>query len=178
MVLLLLVAPVLLKGQSFSLRAGIYEFTDVAAREFYVLAPTLMVGYDVWKKSRMSLEVSTGLSFNSVKYNDHKHYLYMVPVCLTFQYHLPNPDAKVHPVIGAGMSLLGKADVNKDFDKTHYSLAYGYHARGGLHILVKQKAILMLELSYHLILPPVSEDLGLSGILLTAGIRLPFRSIP
>ena len=82
------------------------------------------------------------------------------------------------PVIGAGMSLMGKADVNKDFDKTHYSLAYGYHARGGLHILVKQKATLMVDLIYNLILPPATEDLGLSGVLVSMGIRLPFKNLP
>jgi hypothetical protein len=173
MVIFMVIAPFIIKGQAVSIRAGIYDFTDITAREFYVLAPAILAGYNVWQKSRLSLQLSTGLSFNSVKYNDHRHYLYMVPVLLTVNYDLLNPDSKVHPVIGAGIGLMGKADVNSSLEKTHYSMTYGYHATGGLHFLLKQKVTLTLELTYNLLFPPVPEELDIAGLITTVGILLP-----
>lgn len=167
------IAPFVVKGQAVSLRAGIYDFTDNTAREFYVLAPTILAGYDVWQKSRLSLELSAGLSFNSIRYNDHHHYLYMVPILLTVNYDLLNPDSKVHPVIGAGIGLMGKADVNSDLEKTHYSMTYGYHATGGLHFQVKPKVTLTLEITYNLLMPQVPEELDIAGLITTFGILLP-----
>ena len=164
------------RGQPFSIRTGIYEFSDITAREFYVLAPTILAGYDVWKKSRLGLEVSAGLSFNSIRYNGRHHNLYMVPVFVTVNYDLPNPDSRVHPVIGGGFGLMGKADANTSLGKTHYSLAYGYHAVGGLHFLTRRNVTLTLDLTYNFIIPPASEDLDISGLMTMIGIRLPLRT--
>ena len=171
--LFLIIAPFVTKGQAISIRAGIYDFTDITAREFYVVAPIILAGYDVWRKSHLGLQLSTGLSFNSIKYNDHRHYLYMVPILLTVNYDLLNPDSKVHPVIGAGIGLMGKADVNSNLKKTHYSMTYGYHATGGLHFLVNQKITLTLELTYNFLMPQVPEELDIAGLITTFGILLP-----
>ena len=173
LVTLIMITPREMNAQAVSLRAGVYDFTDNTAREFYVIAPTFLAGYDVWHKSRLSLRLSTGLSFNSIKYNGHHHYLYMVPVLLTVSYELLNPDSRIHPVIGAGMGIMGKADVNSSLDKTHYSLTYGYHATGGLHFNVNQNLMLTLELTYNLMMPPAPEELDVAGLITTVGVLLP-----
>jgi hypothetical protein len=173
MLILLFIIPLSLRSQPISVRAGIYDFTDITAREFYVLAPTVVAGYDAWRKSQLSFCVSAGFSFNSIKYNDHRHYLYMIPVFLTMNYDLLNPDAKVWPVIGGGLSLIGKADQNKDFSKTIYSFTYGYHATGGVHIRLKKGLIITADLTYNLLLPPVMEELNVSGVIAAFGVKLP-----
>lgn len=173
MVIFIIIAPFISKGQAVSVRVGIYDFTDITAREFYVVAPTILAGYDVWRRSHLSLQLSTGLSFNSIKYNEHHHYLYMVPILITVDYDLLNPDSKVHPVIGAGIGIMGKADVNRNLEKTHYSMTYGYHATGGLHFMIKQNVTLTLELTYNLLMPQVPEELDIAGLVITFGIALP-----
>ena len=165
------------KAQIPSVRVGIYDFVDNTASEFYVLAPTVMFGYDVWKRSQLDLQISTGFSFNRTRYNSHYHYLYMIPCMATVFYNLPNPGVKVWPGIGMGVSLLGKADHNKDFDKTHYSLAYGYHATGRLNIPLKGDLLLTLEMTYNLLIPPAIEEVNLSGVILTIGLNFPAKHI-
>jgi len=165
------------KAQIPSVRVGIYDFVDNTASEFYVLAPTVMVGYDVWKRSQLDLELSTGLSFNRTRYNSHYHYLYMIPFMATVYYNLPNPGAKIWPGIGMGVSLLWKADQNRGFDKTHYSLAYGYHATGRLNVPLKGDLLLTLEMTYNLLIPPVMEEVNLSGMILTIGLSFPARHV-
>jgi outer membrane protein W len=172
-VIFFMASPRASKAQAVALKAGVYDFTDNTAREFYIIAPTFLAGYDVWHKSRLSLQVSTGLSFNSIKYNGHHHYLYMVPVLLTVNYELLNPDSRIRPVIGAGMGIMGKADVNSSLDNTHYSFTYGYHATGGLHFEVNKKLTLTLELTYNLLMPPVPEELNVAGLITAIGVLLP-----
>ena len=165
------------KAQIPSVRVGIYDFVGNTASEFYILAPTVMLGYDVWKRSLLDLQISTGFSFNRVRYNSHYHYLYMIPFMATVYYNLPNPGVKVWPSIGMGTSLLGKADHNKDFDKTHYSLAYGYHVTGRLNVPLKGDLLLTLEMTYNLLIPPVIEEVNLSGVILTIGLNFPAKHV-
>ena len=120
----------------------------------------------------MSLTTSAGFSFTAIKYNDHHHYLYLVPVMVTMNYELPNPGAKVFPVIGAGISLLGKADHNKDFANTSYSFTYGYHASLGIRIKTKGSLIWTVDITYNFLVPPVIEELNVSGVIVTVGVRL------
>ena len=70
-----------------------------------------------------------------------------------------------------GLSLLGKADQNINFDKTHYSLAYGFHATGRLNIMLSGKNFLSLEMSYNLLAPTPLEEVNMSGVILTAGLN-------
>jgi hypothetical protein len=132
--MLCLLVQLSLSAQDFTARIGIYDFTDEAAYEFYVIAPTVIFGYDCLKMSRLTLNVSAGFSFNSFKYQSKKHNLYMVPLFVSMLYELTNPESKVHPYIGGGFSLLGKADKNQTLKMVHYSFTYGYHAIGGLYI--------------------------------------------
>jgi hypothetical protein len=165
------------KAQIPSVRVGIYDFVDNTASEFYVLAPTVLFGYDVWKRSQLDLEISTGFSFNQTRYNSHYHYLYMILFMGTVYYSLPNPGVKVWPSIGMGVSLLGKADHNRDFAKTHYSLAYGYHATGRLNVPLKGDLLLTLEMTYNLLIPPVMEEVNLSGVILTIGLNFSTKHV-
>jgi hypothetical protein len=159
-----------LPAQKISVSAGIYDFMDNTTREFYLLSPVLLIGYDVWNKNLMSLNVSTGLSFNSIKYNNHHHFLYMVPINGAFFYEMLNPGAKVWPVIGMGISLMGKADKNKDFDKTHYSATYGYHATGEIRISMSPELLLKFALTYNGLMPSVPEEVDLRGMIVTMGV--------
>ena len=158
--------------QPFSVRTGLYIFTDNTSSEFYLLAPTLLAGYDLWKKSRLSLNLASGLSFNSFKYNDHRHNLYMVPLMVTVNYGFLNPGTRVRPFIGMGMELMGKADQNRDFEKTIWSLTYGYHATGGLRWRLNRKLLLTFDMTWNLLMPPVMEDVNMSGIILMVGVKI------
>jgi hypothetical protein len=163
------------RAQEPSVRFGIYDFTTTTASEFYVLAPTVLFGIDVWKRSQLDLELSTGLSFNRIRFNSHYHYLYMIPLMGTVYYNLPNPGANVWPSIGMGTGLLFKADQNKEYDKILYSVTYGFHATGRLNISLKKERLLTLEMTYNLLIPPVTEEVNLSGVILTVGLRFPSR---
>ena len=163
------------KAQEPSVRLGIYDFVNNTASEFYVLAPTVLFGCDVWKRSQMDLELSTGFSFNRIRYNSHYHYLYMIPLMATVYYDLPNPGTKVWPSFGFGAGLLWKADQNSDYDKTLYSVAYGFHATGRLNFPLKSEHLLTIEMTYNLLLPPVTEEVNLSGVILTVGLRFPAK---
>jgi hypothetical protein len=163
------------KAQIPSVRVGIYDFVNNTASEFYVLAPTVLLGYDVWKRSQLDLEISTGFSFNRTSYNSHYHYLYMIPVMATVYYDLPNPGVKVWPSIGMGVSLLGKADHNIDFEKTHNSLAYGFHTTGRLNVPLKGDLPLTIEMTYNLMIPPAMEEVNPSGVILSIGLNFPAK---
>jgi len=170
-----MLTPSRMHSQEFSVAAGIYDFTDITTREFYLLAPTFSVGADVWNWSRLAVHLSTGLSFTSVKYNSHRHYFYMVPLSVTVCYDLADPRSKVFPSAGMGLCIAGKADRNSDFDKTHYSFTYGYIATGGIRYRPGKKIIFTLDLSYSLMMPPAMEELNLSGVTVMAGARFPLR---
>jgi hypothetical protein len=172
---ILILGSVVAKAQIPSVRIGIYDFTGNTASEVYILAPVVMLDYDVWKRSQLEWQVSSGFAFNRTSYNSHYHYLYMVPFMTTMYYNLPNPGVKVWPSIGMGVSLLGKSDHNIDYEKTHQSLTYGYHASGRLNIPLKEKLILTLEMTYNLLITPALEEVNPSGVILTVGLGLPSK---
>ena len=159
--------------QQWSIKTGVYEFTNITAREFYVLAPVILGGYDVWTRSRISLHLSGGVGYKSRKYNEDLHHLYLAPLFLTANYTLANPDARLYAVIGSGFSLMGKADQNKALDKVHYAITYGYHASGSLRFRLKCKPVLAVELTYNLLMPTVTEDININGVVLSFGIWIP-----
>jgi hypothetical protein len=159
--------------QSVYIRTGIYDFTDATAREFYNLAVAWTAGADVWNPGRLHLCVSSGMAFNSVKYNGHRHNLYMIPVTLDLNYDLLNEASKVRPAFGLGLMAVGKVDQNADFEKTFLALTYGYRATGSLRILLKKNLFLTLDLSYNLLLPPDSEEINISGVMTMVGLAVP-----
>ena len=165
-----------LLAKDFSIHIGVYDFTDEAAKEFYIIAPSLMLSYDCLETSYLSLNISAGFSFNSVRYNSRRHNLFMVPIFISILYDLPNPESRIHPFIGGGLSLLGKADKNPSFEKPHFSGTYGYHIVGGISISINKKVMLTFEIKYNNLIPPSIENLNVSGIMSTIGIKVPLSS--
>ena len=159
-------------AQKLSLRAGIYDFTENLATEFYLLAPGIFIGYDILSMNRLKFNTSLGFAFNSIKYNNHKHSLYLVPVFFSLKYELTNPDSKFKPYFGGGLSLAGKADMNKYFDKTHYAFTYGYHGIGGIYYRLNNKLSLQLDLRYNLLLNPVMDEINISGMVSSVGLAV------
>jgi hypothetical protein len=160
-------------SQSLYLRSGIYDFTSNTAREFYQLAVAVSVGADVWNPGRLHLSVSSGLAFNAVRYNGHRHNVYIIPLNLDLNYDLLNPKSKVRPTFGLGVMLVGKIDDNIDFSKTFLALSYGYRATGGLRISLPKEMFLTFDLSYNLVLSPDSEEINISGVMAMAGLQIP-----
>lgn len=163
-------------SQDLNIRAGVYDFTDIVAKEFYIVAPSVFLGYDCLTMSRLKLNVSAGFSYNSIKYNSNRHNLYMIPLFISMIYELPNPESKIKPYVGGGLSFTGKADKNKSLEKTHYSVTYGYHAIGGLYFRIKEKVTLNFDLRYNLLLNPAMEEINISGIISAVGIIIPLGS--
>lgn len=158
-------------SQNLSLKAGIYDFTDNTATEFYTLAPGIFADYDVAGFSRLKINTGMGFAFNAIKYNEHRHFLYFIPVFISLKYELVNPESKLKPVIGAGFSLAGKADQNQDFDKTHYAFTYGYHVLGSLDWQMKDRLSIIFDLRYNLLLNPVMEEINTSGVVSSVGVK-------
>ena len=165
--------PFVMNGQEFSVRSGIYDFTNLTSREFYVIAPTLLVGYDFWTLSRLSFQVTSGISYNTAKYNADRHHLIMIPFFLTASYNLPNPHAKLFPVVGGGFSLMLKIDKNATLRKAHYGITYGLQASGGLRYALRPGLLLTFDLAYHIFIPFTTEETNINGFLYAAGIRIP-----
>ena len=158
-----------LHAQNVSIRAGIYDFTGMAASEIYRVAPTIQIGIPLWKQNKLYLEALPGFSFKSKRYNEHHHYLYMVPLLFSMNYTADNPGSKVFPVLSTGVSFLGKADHNIYMEKTISSVTYGFHASAGIHMLCKNKSQISFTLTYNLLIAPVMEKINPSGMLIMVG---------
>ena len=156
-----------------SARAGIYDFTDEAAREFYLLLPTVVIGYDFITISDLKFNVSAGFGYSSFKYNSDRHHVYMMPVFLSAIYCIPLEGSKVSLYAGGGFSLAGKADKNLTFAKSHYSFTYGYHVLGEMDFKLNEKLSLSLDIRYNLLMPPSLEELNISGVVTTVGVVIP-----
>ncbi|MBL7139007.1 MAG: hypothetical protein ISS17_09560 [Bacteroidales bacterium] len=165
--------PVIANGQELSVRSGIYDFTNLTTREFYVIAPTLLVGYDFWTLSRLSFQVTSGISYNTAKYNADRHHLIMIPLFLTASYNLPNPHARLFPVIGGGLSMMLKMDQNASLSKVHYGLTYGLQASGGLRYALRPGLLLTFDIACHIFVPFTTEETNINGFLYTLGLRIP-----
>jgi outer membrane protein W len=162
-------------GQNLCIRAGIYDFTDNTATEFYTLAPGIYLDYDMISFSRLKINTGLGFAFNAIKYNEHRHYLYFMPVFISMKYEMVNPDSKLKPMIGAGFSLAGNADQNQDFDKTHFAFTYGYHALACLDWQLKEQFSIVFDLRYNLLLNPVMEEINMSGVVSSVGVKLKLK---
>jgi hypothetical protein len=159
-------------AQNTTLKAGIYVFTDSFASEFYGFVPTVMTDFHLWSRSQLDLRISPGFSYRPIQYNDHYHNLFMVPLLTTLYYELPNPESEIHPTFGIGGSLMFKADQNKDYDKTHYAFGYGFHATGRLNLESEKGRLYVFDLTYNLMMPPFTEEVNVSGVVLTVGMSL------
>ncbi|MBN3036737.1 MAG: outer membrane beta-barrel protein [Bacteroidales bacterium] len=164
-------------AQELTAGGAIYDFTGKTAAEFYILAPGIMAGYDLMTFSRLRWISSLGISYNSIKYDGHRHHLWLLPVFTTLLYDAPNPGSRLRPYLGAGLSLAIKADRNVTFDKTHYAFTYGYHAAMGVKYELKTGISLLFDMRYNLLIPPVMEEIDISGMVITTGVSLPVNVI-
>ncbi|MBM3435386.1 MAG: hypothetical protein FJY07_04105 [Bacteroidetes bacterium] len=155
-----------------SVQAGVYNFTEDLANEFYTLAPGIFAGGDLVSWDRLKLNTGAGIAFTPVKYNDHKHLLYFLPVFISLKYDLLNEGSKVKPFIAAGISLAGKADENRYFDKIHYAFTYGYHIQGGISRRLSNAMSVQSDMRYNLMITPVMEEINISGITICVGLSL------
>ena len=64
---------------------------------------------------------------------------------------------------------------NRYFDKTHYAFTYGYHALGGLDWQLKEKFSIVFDLRYNLLLNPVMEEINMSGVVSSVGVKLKLK---
>jgi hypothetical protein len=158
-------------AQNLGLRLGLYDYTDNVATEFYILSPGLFVDYDIVGFSRLKLNTCLGLTYRAVKYDGYQHHLYFFPLFVSMTYDLTNPDSRLKPTIGAGISAAGKIDNNKSLDKTHYSFTYGYHFTGGLNYKLKNNLFLTFDMRYNILVNPAMEDVNMSGMVLSAGLK-------
>lgn len=156
-------------AQNASFRLGIYDFTGMAASEIYIYAPTIQFGIPVWTNNRLSMEVMPGFSYNSRKYVENYHKLYMVPLLFNMNYKADNPGKNVFPVLSYGLSFLGKADHNNYMERTVRSFTYGFHASVGLHFINKNSREFSFNLTYNLCIPPVMEKINPSGVIIMFG---------
>jgi hypothetical protein len=159
-----------LAGQSLSARIGLYDFTDEVARDFYLLSPVVLVGYDFPSSSRLVFNTTAGFGYRSFPYESHQHHLLLLPIFVTLKYKPANPGSTVQPCLFGGGGLLGKEDRNTTLDDTHYSFTYGYHAGGSVDIRLKERMFFTIDVRYNLLVPPAMEDINVSGVITSAGL--------
>ena len=170
--ILTIILPVLADNISFE--AGVYDFTDIEAKEFYKVAPSLYVNYEANRKSKLSVCIVSGISHSSVNYNRKKHYLFIIPLFLSICYNFVD-SSKFQPFIGGGFSVQGKFDKNHKIPEPHSSITYGNHMLAGLKYAINKKVIFFGTLRYNVLIPSFFEDLNTNGIITTIGLKYPIQ---
>ena len=171
LVFLIIIMPESATGQRFSVEAGIYDYTDDVAREFYLLSPTILLGYDFCMINKLKFNVAGGFGYRQFKYHENRHHLFTVPLFLSVFYDLSNNGARIYPSAGMGFSAMYKSDRNIALTSSHQSFTYGYHIIGVLNYRL-QKITLFFEFRYNYLLPPAMEEIKLSGIMPMIGIKI------
>ena len=166
----MLLYPLHSSAQRFSVEAGIYDFTDDVARDFYLLTPMMVAGYDFLTVNKLRFNVAVGFGYKQFNYHENKHHLYTIPAFLSVFLDIKNGDAKLYPSAGMGLSAMFKADRNESLSKSHQSFTYGYHISGVLNYKLK-KCILFFEIRYNHLLPPAMDEIRMSGIMPMLGVR-------
>ncbi len=154
-----------LRAQAIGIKAGVYEFTDITASEFYSYAvPAVLVEGEVWKKNHLSLQLTSGLAFTQTTYKSNRHHLFMIPLYITVNYELTNSGAKIFPVLGMGLTFIEKIDKNKDKNYNFNIFEVGYHIDGKLIYRINEKMRLNIGLNYTNMIPMPGEILNINGI--------------
>jgi outer membrane protein W len=162
-------------GDNISFEAGVYDFTDIEAKEFYKIAPSLYVNYEAHRKSKLSVCIVSGISHSSVNYNRKKHYLFIIPLFVSICYNFIDSSSKFQPFIGGGFSVQGKFDKNHKISRPHSSITYGNHMLAGLKYTINKKVIFFGTLRYNVLIPSYFEDLNTNGIITTIGLKYPIQ---
>jgi hypothetical protein len=161
--------------KELSIQGGIYDFTDETSREFYKIAPSLSVAWDVYKRNNLSFSVLSGLSHSSVKYNSRRHHMNLVQLNFLCRYVLTQTDTKIRPYMGSGLGVFFKSDKNKTLNRTHHSFMYGYLINTGIDFPMKNDGTMFLDLKFVFVIPSESEEINVSGVSPTLGIRIPIN---
>lgn len=169
----ILLIPIQSTAQRFSVEAGIYDFTDDVARDFYLLTPMLVAGYDYLIVNKLRFNVSIGFGFKQFDYHENKHQLYTVPLFISVFFDIKNGEKKLYPSAGMGLSAMFKSDRNESLSNAHQSFTYGYHLSGILNYKL-HGCILFFEIHYNHLLPPAMDEIRLSGIMPMLGTRFSF----
>jgi outer membrane protein W len=152
---------------------GVYDFTDEVAKEFYGFAPTALTAIQFLKTKHLSLNISGGVSYTSVKYNEKRHNVFMVPLNAIALYTFAEPDTKLRPFIGTGLGLHFKSDKNEWLKEAYNTITYGYIINAGLDIPISSRLIISIDFKYEFFIISAVEALNVSGILSSAGIKIP-----
>ena len=160
------------RAQATVIKSGVYSFTGTTASAFYNYAPTVSLDQFVAGSSRLDLRFSPSFSFRQVRYNSNLHTLMMIPVLVTAFYHLPNPGSRLSPSLGMGAGMIWKSDYNKEYEKTHHAIPYGYHITGRLNYILRNGRHCVFDMTYNLMMYTGTEEVNLSGVLLTVGVSL------
>ncbi len=172
-ILFIIFLPFPVLAENLVLQFGIYDFTDEVSKEFYKIAPSAIIATDVYKRTHLSFNVSSGATFTSVKYNGKRHTLLIIPLNLIALYTTTEPDTRIRPFFGAGFGLIFKFDKNPWFKRPYYSDTYGYIINTGLEFPLKNRLSFILDIKYKFFIPPSIEDLNVSGISSTIGLKIP-----
>jgi len=172
-ILFIIFLPFPVLANNLMLQFGIYDFTDEVSKEFYKIAPSAIIATDIYKKTHLSFNISSGATFTSVNYNSKRHKLLIIPLNLIALYTITEPDTKIRPFIGAGLGLIFKFDKNPWFERPYYSATYGYIINTGLEFPLKNRLSFILDIKYKILIPPSIEDLNVSGISSTIGLKIP-----
>ena len=159
--------------KDLSFHFGIYDFTDEVAKEFYGFAPSALIAIHFLKTKHLSLNISSGLSYTSVKYNEKRHNIFMVPLNVIALYTFAEPDTRLRPFIGTGLGLHFKSDRNVWLPEPHNTITYGYIINAGMDFPLNSRLTLSVDLKYKFLVPSAVEALNVSGILLSVGIKIP-----
>jgi len=166
----LLLAPLESTAQRISVEVGIYDYTDDVAREFYLLSPMIVAGYDYLIVNKLRFNVAAGLGYRQFNYHENKHYLYTIPIFVSIFLDINNGESKLYPSAGMGLSGMYKADRTERLSSSHQSFTYGYHMSGILNYRLNN-CKLFIEIRYNHLLPPAMDEIRLSGFMLMVGIR-------
>jgi hypothetical protein len=157
-------------AKELSIETGMYDFADPVARDFYNIAPSFLIAYDVFYRNGFALNLSSGLIFNSIDYDGNRHNLFIVPIFFNALYYIPMRNSRVKPLFGFGIGIYGKIDHNVNFEQNHYALLYGYDILSGMNIHFSSLLSLRIMFRYNFIIPPRIEDVNIKGINISIGL--------
>lgn len=159
-------------GQAGTLwtNAGIYDFSNDVAREFYKFGWSGRLAYEVPLTQNSGLELQSGANFSTVPYNGEEHEMYLFPLQLSWKYYFTNGSSKWVPYFGTGVGAYYKMDNNEFFKGRRWAFLYGYQLCSGLKYTLGKTVPLRFELRYNLLMPPNTQDLNSSGMDVLIGI--------
>lgn len=158
-------------GKYFALKLGIYDFTSEASRDFYSTAPLFLVSTNIVELARLDFNLTAGIAYNRIKYNNTRHTLRMFPAFFSMVYNLPNVGSKFQPFFGSGIGFMAKFDKNEWLPAPHVNYTYGYHILTGFNIPINKRLTFGFTMQYNAFTPPDRESIDVSGVIHTFELK-------